>query len=480
VTLVVKSLTRRHATLAPLDHYELKLVRLVLSHPGAVHPRDESALRYALALARLVVLRLSSGADFDVEELTASLRDHVHGILAPIFAQKPVDPAAIARAIGPISQAARATRARVVVALAPHLAAADLERELTHRALVLACGGGGGSGYGHLGAFALLESAGLRPQLMAGASMGAIMALFRARSARFELSQVPKIMGELEHRRIFRPFRGENRYTLPSPVRLALRDGIGPYFEYDGVPMRLRDLQVPLLVTLAGIRSDVLQQPLAQYQSLARRLNERAAQGPQGTLALIRSMFSAAAELIRFPDLLRNVVLGATDATREFDVVDAVGFSSCVPGALHFDFARNAPAEVERLEALMADQNLLRLTDGGVADNVPARTAWRAVQRGMIGTRNVFILALDGFSPRLSTPLWLPLQRIAQENVKLSIPYAHHYHPFRRTLSPLDLLPRAPAVMRIVESAKAEMIGDLPFIQRMMEPLPGVAALLAA
>jgi len=191
-------------------------------------------------------------------------------------------------------------------------------------------------------------------------------------------------------------------------------------------------------------------------------------------------MLGAVTDLVRVPDLLRNVVLGATDETREFDVVDAVGFSSAVPGALHYDFARDAPAEVDRVEALFEEHDLLRLTDGGVVDNVPARTAWRAVQRGLIGTRNIFVFALDGFSPRISTPLWLPMQQVARENVKRSIPYAHYYYAFKKTLSPIQLLPTTPAVMRIVESSKAELLEELPFLQRMLEPLPGAAALLAA
>ena len=43
----------------------------------------------------------------------------------------------------------------------------------------------------------MLESAGLTPRLIAGASMGAIVGLFRARADRFEVSQVPEIMSEV-------------------------------------------------------------------------------------------------------------------------------------------------------------------------------------------------------------------------------------------------------------------------------------------
>lgn len=470
------SLTARHQLLSPFDAWEVRLVRHALEHPGSIHPRDEAALRYALALARLPILSAPDGSEVWILDATAELRDRLTTLLAPAFARDRVDTAQLAQVLAPVCEAARKARGRVVVQTQKQLSPAQLEQELTQRALVLACGGGGGAGYGSLGAFALLESAGLRPRLLAGASMGAILALFRARALRFDVAQVPRIMGELETRRVFRPFSTENRWSLPSAIRLALREGIGPYFEYDGVPLRLRDLPIPLLVTVAGIRRDVLP------ASLLARFSRGGApsSSPVFGVETVKSVLRTLADLMRVPDVLRNVVLGETEATREFDVVDAVGFSSAVPGALHYDLARDAPSEVDRVESLLSDNALIRLTDGGVTDNVPARTAWRAVQRGLIGTRNSFVLALDGFAPRISTPLWLPIQRIAHENVRRSMPYAHHYVAFRRTLSPMELLPHAPTVMKIVESSKAELLVDLPFIQRMMEPLPGVSALVGS
>jgi predicted acylesterase/phospholipase RssA len=476
---VIASLTRRHEITRPLDDFEIKLVRLSMAHPGAVHPRDEAALRYILTLAKLLVLRMADGSDLAVDEHTAELRDRIHARLGTLLTAQTINTQELARAVPALTETAKTARARVVVAMADRLSPEQFERELTHRALVVACGGGGGSGYGNLGAFALIESAGFRPDLIAGASMGAVIGLFRARNLRFDITQVPTIMGELQHRRLFRPFRAENRFTLPSPIRLALREGIGPYFEYDGVPLRMRDLTIPLLVTVTGIRKDALPRPLSSYLDMAQKFAEMNPFSPQAVRTIATSIISSVSDLVRVPDLLRNIVIGGSDETREFDAVDAVGFSSAVPGALHYDFARDAPAEVERVEKLFRDEDIFRLTDGGVVDNVPARTAWRAVQRGIIGTRNVFILALDGFSPRITTPLWLPLQRVARENVKRSIPYAHQYSALRRTLSPIELLPRTAAVVRIVESSKAELLEELPFMQRMLEPLPGAAALLA-
>ncbi len=472
----MQSLTALHEQLSPLDRFEAHIVRLALARPGAIHPRDEAALRYILSLARLTVFRLQDGTDVFLSDLTDELRTHVAARLRAALGIPTPDLAALSGALTTLTPIAKATRQRILASHHGRIDPEALERELTQRSLVLACGGGGGAGYGHLGAFALFESAGLRPSLLAGASMGSILGLFRARSLRFEVSQAPKLMAEVGARHIFRPYNAECRWTLPSAVRLALRDGIGPYFEYDGVPLRLRDLPIPLLITVGGIRRDLLSKKGAS-ESAVPRATEQGLFTPAGIKAMATGLASTVSELARRPDLLRNIVLGESDETREFDVIDAVGFSSSVPGVLHYELGRDAPGEVERIAALMESNGLLWLTDGGVTDNVPARTAWRAVQRGLIGTRNSFIVALDGFSPRLSTPLWYPIQVIARENVKRSMPYAHHYHAFKKTLSPVELLPQVAPVMGIVESAKAELLADLPFIQRMMEPLAGYSAL---
>lgn len=476
----LNSLTARHQTLAPFEHFEAAIVRHSLARPGSIHPRHEAAIRYALSLARLAEIDTSTGPVITLP-LLAEFRERLQRQLADCVRTQPgkvsVDTHALNRLVPEIVRSTRSARARLVVQLGNRLPAEMLERELTERALVLACGGGGGSAFVHVGAFALLESAGLRPSLIAGASMGAILGLFRARAHRFDVSQVPKIMGELETRRVFRPFSAENRYTLPAAIRLELREGIGPYFQFDGVPLRLKDLPIPLLATVAGIRRGAL--PIPSISELGQG-HELPLPPQSDQRSVARRLIRTLGRLVVMPEMLKNVVLGGDDDTREFDAVDAVGFSSAVPGALSYDLVRSAPVEENLLESIFREHSLLRVTDGGVADNVPARTAWRAVQQGTISTRNAFILALDGFSPRLSTPLWLPIQQVAYQNVKRSIAYSNLYFAFRRTLSPVELLPRSATVMRNVETAKQELLVELPFIQRMLETLPGVVALAAA
>jgi len=90
---------------------------------------------------------------------------------------------------------------------------------------------------------------------------------------------------------------------------------------------------------------------------------------------------------------------------------------------------------------------------------------------GPTGSRNTVTLALDCFAPRLLTPLWYPLQSVAAPGVARNRPYAHLYKAFRKTLSPLDLLPRQPSLSRIIASAKEELLTELPILQRLLAPI---------
>ncbi|HZR09835.1 MAG TPA: hypothetical protein VFA79_14740, partial [Myxococcales bacterium] len=188
----------------------------------------------------------------------------------------------------------------------------------------------------------------------------------------------------------------------------------------------------------------------------------------------VQRLTDAISELARIPRLTSRLVFGASAETRQSDAIDATGFSASVPGVIHYDVLRDDPRMHELLGGLLERHNLLRLCDGGVVDNVPVRTAWQHVQRSGLpggGSRNVVIFALDGFAPRLMTPLWLPLQSVAAPAVARNRPYAHIYKAFRRTLSPLALLPSQRALQAVVRSAKEELLDELPTLQRLLAPI---------
>jgi predicted acylesterase/phospholipase RssA len=170
--------------------------------------------------------------------------------------------------------------------------------------------------------------------------------------------------------------------------------------------------------------------------------------------------------------------VGEEDGTEDFDVLDAVGFSSAVPGMIHYDLLRADDRMHDLLGRMFAKHDVFRLIDGGLTDNVPADAAWRSVQRGRLGSRNALVVALDAFAPRITTPLWIPLQRIAAQNVRAATRYAHVTRAFQHTLSPVNLLPRVETVLDAVARGRTELAPDMPALARLLEPLPPLESLI--
>lgn len=126
------------------------------------------------------------------------------------------------------------------------------------------------------------------------------------------------------------------------------------------------------------------------------------------------------------------------------------------------------------MDHLLEREQISRLLDGGIVDNVPARAAWRATANGMVGRRNALIVALDSFAPKLTSPLWIPIQRLARNNVRRNLQYAHIVMTFLRTLSPLDLVPSVNHLVGAVRHGRDEFNGVLPLVKRMMAPIDAV------
>ena len=94
------------------------------------------------------------------------------------------------------------------------------------------------------------------------------------------------------------------------------------------------------------------------------------------------------------------------------------------------------------------------------------------MHKGQISTRNAFILALNGFSMKLSTPLWLMLERLAEVNVSRNRPWAHLVHDFPKTLSPLVIVPTVEQLLEAVQLGRSALAWEMQVIARMMAPLP--------
>ncbi len=468
-------LKQRFQILRPLEEMELALVRAAVDSPSLLDSREEAVLRTALSLARLYKVR-HEGHDHSVETWTAPLREDVSRRLGPVLlGGRRITRDQLVPHVRDLRGPALKLRDELVHRLHGQVPEEALHHELRHKSLVVVAGGGGGSAYVYMGVMSLLDEHGLKPSLLAGASLGAILMLMRSRMASFSEAELVGIIRGLSWRKLFRFISTENRYGLPAALRLFLRAGLGRYFNAGPAGqeggMRLKDLPVPILIAVGGIRRGMLPRPLEYYERLL-GTSPVSLLSPAGVARRIQAVMGTLAEFFTRPEIMVKLHLGADPTTAGFDAIDAAGFSSALPGVIHYDMLRDDAHMRGLLDGLMEEKGILRLIDGGLVDNLPVKAAWKAVHHGNIGTRNVFLLGLDGFAPRLSTPFWLPLQRLAAMTVAPNLPYAHLVKRFGPTLSPLELVPSVQLATKAMHLGRKQLGAEMPFLTRMLTPLP--------
>ncbi|QRK14148.1 patatin-like phospholipase family protein [Archangium violaceum] len=457
---------------------EMALVRATVDSPSLLDSREEAVLRTALSLSRLYKLR-HEGHDHSVETWTAPLRENVSRRLGPVLlGKRRITRDQLVPHVRDLRAPLLKLRAELVQHLHGRVPEEVLHRELQHKSLVVVAGGGGGTAYVYMGVMSLLDEHGLKPSLLAGTSMGAILMLMRSRMARFDQGELVGIIRNLSWRKLFRFISTENRYGMPAAMRLFLRAGLGRYFNAGpGSPLdaglRLKDLPVPIIVAVGGIRRGMLPRPLEYYERLL-GASPVSLLSPAGVARRIQAVMGTLAEFFTRPEIMVRLHLGLDEKTAEFDAIDAAGFSSSLPGVIHYDMLREDAHMQGLLDGLMEEKGIFRLMDGGLVDNLPVKAAWKAVHHGNIGTRNAFVLALDGFAPRLSTPFWLPLQRLAAMTVAPNLTYAHLVKRFGTTLSPLELVPSVELATKAMHFGRKQLGPDMPFLTRMLAPLPSI------
>jgi predicted acylesterase/phospholipase RssA len=460
---------------------EAKLIRALYEHPGTVSRATEHQLRYALTLASLdtfqpgAAIRHRRNTRPDVQVRSPRLgqwRRRVRGELSDTLLKTRRTGqrvSAAAAVLAPMLPQLEEARNEVVEKYVNEFSARELDQELGTKTLVSVAGGGGGSAYVYIGAWDVLQGAGLVPGYVIGASMGAVLGLFRALRRNGDFGEYLALAKRMKREDVFRIVSLRARYGLPGILRLYLHAGIGSAFQHeDGTRFRLSDLEIPYDAVVAGLRRDALQE--SEERGPLHHLPEDKRPGALELRARI------AAQLVRLvgfinPRVVREIVLGIDSETREFDAVDAAGFSSAIPGILHYDVTRDDPRMHELLDPLMEANDVGALVDGGVANNVPVRTAWRQVQGGRIGTRNAYYLAFDSFHPQLGLGhVWMqPITRAIAYQVALNDRYAQRRIDFRPTLSPINLLPQPKELDEAVLWGRERTARELPLIQKFFE-----------
>lgn len=471
----------RRPHLRQLQQMEMVLMRATVAEPSWLAPHDEAALRWALSLARVSAVNVlaSEGSPdvVDIDHATNAYRAQLHALLHSVVDEHRVLSRDGVRAqVGAVRKLAAAERLSLLSLFGNRMPARSLDRCTRRRPLALALGGGGGTGYVYVGAMATLDEAGLVPSLIAGTSMGAIIGAFRCKQRDFSLSGIRQLLQRLSWRKVFKLFETGNRFGLPATLKLYLREVIGHEFEKpEGGFLRLDELHIPLRVTIAGlVRGPQEPDVLDRYAHLL----DDAVKDVRALRARAGAIARALQEISRQP--VRPLYVGGDELTKQFDVLDAIGFSSAVPGIIHYDILRDDPRMVELCTELCRREGVFRLVDGGLVDNLPAREAWRAVQSGAVGERDPFVLAMDAFAPQLTTRhlLFLPLMRIAAENTREGRRVAHTVLEFKQVLSPLAVVPSPAEFLRAVDNGRAETEPLVPFIRKMVGPIPDPPGIL--
>ena len=455
-----------------LQRMERSLVRAHRARPGELSTTGYAGLRYALGLARLHVLPRDGHETIELSRAPIrSLRDWLLNHLHDALRSPATDDEKLAYASDAAGQAtARAHEARAAL-LAAHtdqFSSAMLDHEIAHRALVIVAGGGGGAGYVYAGAFACLDDAGLVPDYIVGNSMGAILGLMRAEKRHAGLNDHVTFAAKLRNRDLFSVARRRAEFGMPGLLHLHLsalhqRLSVGEFKR----PLRLDEMEIPLDLVVAGLKQ-------APYERLV-----PTTMGHEGTAARFLPLpVRVAARLSRLttffrPDMVEPIVLGRSARTRAVHAVDAAGFSAAVPSILQYEPSPRAGVTREIFAELMHDHRLAALVDGGIADNVPARAAWRGVAAGRATTRNAYYLAFDCFLPHLDPKnAWLwPITQLVQGQMRTNRVYADTMVRFNRALSPVNLVPGVDGLRLAVEWGYQTMQDHLAEVSAMLEPV---------
>ncbi len=459
--------------------WEVALAKDRAARPHRLSTAQYDQVRYLINFARLTRFRpgsvvragKSSSIRFDVDvsqELTV-FRTRVHRVLSEAFAKSHIGYHLLMNGVYRMWPDLVQLRKQILQRHSDEMTEQELDLEVCQKTWVSVGGGGGGAGYVYIGAYAEMHDAGLAPGYIVGSSIGSIMGLFRARDKEPDFQRMLDLAYSMKWDNVMRAISVKRRYGMPGLFRLFLRAGISSFFTRpDGKPMRLTDLGIPYEAVVAGIPKGALRETMDEFEQ---HLHPLSRETP--TWKVRAKTAEQLVKLVAYlnPLLCKEILIGSDELTRDFDAVDAAGFSSAVPGILHYDVTRDDPHMHGILTELTRREELAALVDGGVANNVACRTAFQRVMEGNIGTRNVFIMGYDCFAPKYTQDLYLHgIMRLIQLQVALNRPYAATIVEFPKTLSPINVIPSRADIDWAVSEGRRIMRQEMDWIRLIMSP----------
>lgn len=454
-----------------LSDIECAVVRAISEHQDWLSHTDASTVRWALSLARISKVMMKKDhpeLDVSLEPAQDRYRAELYALLSPILTSGVSIKERLLETVRTVEHLAKVQRFDLLSLFGKSLSDEALDEATRRRPLTLTLSGGGGTSFVFMGALSALDESGLVPCVITGSSMGAILGAYRARTKHFSLDGVDALVERTSWGKIAQPYSGPSRFGIPGTFRLYLRDVVGQEFEHNGQFLRLKDLPINLRVCVAGLSAagTVKEEELQAYAHLLDANKQDAAKAKND-----KSIIQIIMDFAQKP--LKRIYLGSDDLTKEFDVLDAIGFSAAIPGIFHYDILRNDPRMIALVTNLFERENIIRLIDGGFVDNLPVQEAINAVESGVCEGYDPFALALDGFQPGINRHLlFYPVMRFASENSKEGHEAAHLSIIFKDVLSPINLVPTKETLHYALQNGYRRIAPHIPFIRKMVGPIP--------
>ena len=433
----------------------------------------EKTFDYSFRLARMTTFTNDSGETFDTTAISSPFREWFTAQMQAIREDGHWTSRSIVQLYRAVSDRLFAARS-LLLEMFPGISEAALDEELCQKRLVLSLGGGGGTGYAHMSVFQILEEENLIPSFIAGTSLGSMMGYFRCLRRSYDpASAALRVPSWLTIARYMGIFKGGSRHGMPSLVNLEMDKVVSIFTQgmHEKEFPTFEELEIPFACVSTGILAGKAERELGVPSPGLYGMIKHIGMFPVHKIVeTCRSVFQY---FVDHPDLTYEVVFGLDPDTASMQATDAIGFSSMVPGVLHYEVPLNHYHSREVLDDLFEREHLWRMTDGGLVNNVPSSVAYRAVQMGKIQHRNVFVMAFDVFAPIPNhNAMFIPIQQLSVPNVTANMRYADCTCRLRYLFSPLNLSPSLSELHKLKRVTQSNIAKEIRLLRYAMTRLP--------
>ncbi len=431
-----------------------------------------SEWRCALRLAQLTRVKNNNGDSVHIESALMLLRERLKPLLMEMR-QEDFSVSATLKLIKKIKAVCQDEYADLRSFFETRIDRESLIYAIRRRPFALVLGGGGGTGYGFLGVLRQLEKVGVRPHMLAGTSMGAILGAFRSLHRGFHLSAIFRYLDDLHWKQLFKSGGPGGSLCLPALMELRLHEALRNRFMVHGADRRLRDVHIPIRLCVAGLPAE---NDASVQKELMDSLSMRS-----GGLASMSSILNPIRWRRTFRALTgvlngwtqvdwKPLYIGADHESKDFLLLDALAYSASVPGVFHYNIDR--PLMMQAWEQWCEAHGVRRLVDGGIADNLPAQAIVDADAEGVMPGHDPFILSVDTFSTEAKMNWFFsPIQAIAETKTERGRELSHEVLRLKKVLSPLSVVPNAKDLLAAVRDAEEESRSVAEKIANILEPI---------